>query len=61
MVKSDSIEIIFKSHEPFQSYLLNGQADSAKKLVSVDMACLLGIQNKIQALCITLEYSSLKE
>ena len=44
MVKSGAIEIIFKSHEPFQSYLLTGQADSAKK------ACLLGIQNEIQAL-----------
>ena len=26
MVKSGAIEIIFKSHEPFQSYLLTGQA-----------------------------------
>ena len=61
MVKSGAIEIIFKSHEPFQSYLLTGQADSAKKaplftiifvskLVSVEMACLLSIQNEIQAL-----------
>ena len=25
MVKSGAIEIIFKSHEPFQSYLLTGQ------------------------------------
>ena len=31
MVKSGAIEIIFKSHEPFQSYLLTGQADSAKE------------------------------
>ena len=31
MVKSGAIEIIFKSHEPFQSYLLTGKADSAKK------------------------------
>ena len=31
MLKSGAIEIIFKSHEPIQSYLLNGQADSAKK------------------------------
>ena len=31
MVKSGAIEIIFKSHEPFQSYLLTGQADSFKK------------------------------
>ena len=30
-VKSGAIEIIFKSHEPFQSYLLTGQANSAKK------------------------------
>ena len=44
MVKSGAIEIIFKSHEPFQSYLPTGQADSAKK------ACLLSIQNEIQAL-----------
>ena len=61
MVKIYAIEIIFRSNEPFQTYLLTGQADSAKKLVSVEMACLLGIQNKIQALCIILEYSSLKE
>ena len=26
MVKSGAIEIIFESHEPFQSYLLTGQA-----------------------------------
>jgi hypothetical protein len=26
MVKSGAIEIIFKSHEPFQIYLLTGQA-----------------------------------
>ena len=26
MVKIYAIEIIFKSHEPFQSYLLTGQA-----------------------------------
>jgi hypothetical protein len=44
-VKSGAIEIIFKSHKPFQSYLLTSQADSAKK------ACLLVIQNEIQALC----------
>ena len=31
MVKIYAIEIIFKSHEPFQSYLLTSQADSAKK------------------------------
>ena len=31
MVKSGAIEIIFKSHEPFQSYLLTSQANSAKK------------------------------
>ena len=31
MVKRGAIEIIFKSHEPYQSYLLTGQADSAKK------------------------------
>ena len=47
-----AIEIILQSHEPFQSYLI-GQADSAfifiAKLVSVEMACLLGIQNEIQA------------
>jgi hypothetical protein len=29
MVKSGVIEIIFKSLEPFQSYLLTGQSDSA--------------------------------
>ena len=29
MVKRGAIEIIFKSHEPFQSYLLSGQANSA--------------------------------
>ena len=76
MVKSGALEIIFKSHEPFQSYLLTGQADSVikavkgllgfendlnsttfhdhfvSKLVPVEMACLLVIQNKIQALCL---------
>ena len=34
MMKIYAIEIIFKSHEPselFQSYLLIGQANSAKK------------------------------
>ena len=31
MVKIYAIEIIFRSHEPFQSYVLTGQADSAKK------------------------------
>ena len=31
IVKIYAIEIIFKSHEPFQSYLLTGQANSAKK------------------------------
>ena len=31
MVKSGDIEIIFKSHKPFQSYLLTGLANSAKK------------------------------
>ncbi len=31
MVKSGAIEIIFKSLEPFQSYLLTGQAESSKK------------------------------
>ena len=31
MVKIYAIEIIFRSHEPFQSYLLTRQADSAKK------------------------------
>ena len=31
MMKIYAIEIIFKSHESFQSYLLTGQADSAKK------------------------------
>ena len=31
MMKIYAIEIIFKSHKPFQSYLLTGQADSAKK------------------------------
>ena len=31
MMKIHAIEIIFKSHEPFQSYLLTGQANSAKK------------------------------
>ena len=31
MVKCGAIEIIFKPHEAFQSYLLTGQADSAKK------------------------------
>ena len=35
-----------KSHEPFQSYLLTGQS---MKVLSVEMACLLGVQNKIQA------------
>ena len=29
-VKSGAIEIIFKSHESFQIYLITGQADSAK-------------------------------
>ena len=32
IVKSDAIEIIFKSHEPFQSYLLTGLDNSAKKV-----------------------------
>ena len=31
MVKIYAIEIIFKSHEPFQSYQLTGQANLAKK------------------------------
>ena len=31
MKKIYAIEIIFKSHEPFQIYLLIGQADSAQK------------------------------
>ena len=31
MVNIYTIEIIFKSHEPFQSYLLTGLANSAKK------------------------------
>ena len=31
MVKIYTIEIIFRSHKPFQSYLQTGQADSAKK------------------------------
>ena len=31
MVKRGAIEIIFKSYEPFQGYLLTDQADSAKK------------------------------
>ena len=31
MMKIYAIEIILKSHEPFQSYMLTGQADSAKK------------------------------
>ena len=31
MVKSGAIKIIFKSHDPFQSYLLTGQSNSAKK------------------------------
>ena len=31
MMKIYAIEIIFKSHKPFQSYLLTGQANSAKK------------------------------
>ena len=31
MVKCGAIEIIFKPHEAFQSYLLTGQADSAKE------------------------------
>ena len=31
MVKSGAVEIIFKSHEPFQSYLLTGMANSAEK------------------------------
>ena len=31
MMKIYAIEIIFKSHEPFQSYQITGQADSAKK------------------------------
>ena len=30
IVKIYAIEILFKSNEPFQSYLLNGQANSAK-------------------------------
>ena len=37
MVKSGAIELIFKSHEPFQSYLLIGQANSAKK--ALEMVC----------------------
>ena len=32
MVKSGAIEIIFKSHEPFQSYQLTGPAYSARKV-----------------------------
>ena len=31
MVKSGAIAIIFKSNEPFQSYLLTGQAETDKK------------------------------
>ena len=31
MVKIYAIEIIFKSHEPFQSYQLTGPANSARK------------------------------
>ena len=31
MMKIYAIKIIFKPYEPFQSYLLTGQADSAKK------------------------------
>ena len=31
LMKIYTIEIIFKSHEPFQSYLLSGQANSARK------------------------------
>ena len=31
MVKTYAIEIIFKSHEPFQSYTLTGPANSASK------------------------------
>lgn len=31
MAKSDAIEISLKSHEPFESYLLNGLANSAKE------------------------------
>ena len=33
MMKIYAIEIIFKSQEPFQSYLLTNQANSAKKAV----------------------------
>ena len=47
IVKIYAIEIIFKSQEPFQSYTII----SISKLVSVEMACLLGIQNEIQAVC----------
>ena len=31
MMKIYAIEIIFKSHKPFQTYLLTGQADLSKK------------------------------
>jgi hypothetical protein len=33
MVKIYAIEIIFKSHKPFQSYKLTGLANSASKAV----------------------------
>ena len=59
MMKVYAIEIILKSHKPFKSYLLTGQAWPAffsmayiftiifiSKLVSVEMACLLVIQNE---------------
>ena len=63
-VKIYAIKIFLKSQEPFQSYLLTGQDDSAiifiSKLVSVEMACLLGIQNEIQAVCEGLNQTNLK-
>ena len=42
MVKSGAIEKISKSHEPFQSYLLTGLANSAKK------AHLFKTKNRVQ-------------
>ena len=39
MVKTYAIEIIFKSHEPFQSYQLTGLANSARKAGNSERAC----------------------
>ena len=46
-----------KFQEPFQSNLLTSMVNSAKmkyenmKPLSVEMACLMSLQNKIQAVC----------